>query len=541
MLKPAKRKSIRGQLALGLKGLAGTVQRGAMALGGFAVGGSGYEGARKSSRRTSGWRAGVGSAAADILPDLETLRGRSRDLQRNHPLAHGAIGTKTNGVVGTGLTLRSVIDGKVLGIDDPVQLTELQYTIEREWELFERTVDFTGQQHFKDLQRTIYGSARVSGDIGVARRYRLRPGDVYGTKIVLIEADRISNPNRRVDTDAIQGGVSLGADGEVTGWNISDHHPGDARGTALKWSFVPRLGPATGTTQMVLAAQLERPGQVRGVPLFAPIIETLKQMGDYTDAELKAALNDAYLFAFEKPPAEIDDEGNRIVTNPEAADAESELTLEDLTVTTLAPGADVTVKKPERPNTAFDGFISAMARYVGAALDLPYEVLVMEFGASFSASRGALEIAFKGFQVDQAWLIRSVLDPVREWQFTEMVARAAASMRRGFSTTRSSAWPGSAASGSGRRGSRSTPPSRPRLTRSMCSNGTKTREQVMTERTGGDFDTKAARSCASRRFWAAVRRRRQAATLGDGQQPEDDPNAQPDDQPDDGNGKDAAP
>jgi hypothetical protein len=43
-------------------------------------------------------------------------------------------------------------------------------------------------------------SAGLSGDIGIARRYRKRPGETYGTRIVLLEADRISNPGRHADT-----------------------------------------------------------------------------------------------------------------------------------------------------------------------------------------------------------------------------------------------------------------------------------------------------------------------------------------------------
>jgi capsid protein len=174
---------------------------------------------------------------------------------------------------------------------------------------------------------------------------------------------------------------------------------------------------------VLLPREIVRPGQVRGVPLFAPVEETLKQLGDYTDAEVKAAINDAYLFAFEKPATPVDDDGSPIITRPDGeTDDAGELTLEDLTITTLDPGSDMTVKKPERPNTAFDGFVSAFCKYLGVGLNLPYEVLMMHFGASFSASRGALEVAWKGFIVDQARFIRYGLDQVREWQFTEMVA-----------------------------------------------------------------------------------------------------------------------
>lgn len=496
MLKPAKRNSLRGRLALGMKklgqGVAGTFERSAMALGGFPSGRGGYEsGRRSSSRRTRGWAPGQGSPAADILPDLEELRGRSRDLERNNPLALGAIQTKANGIVGTGLALRSTIDFAVLGISDQEEIQRMQYTIEREWEIFEREADFTGLMHLRDLQRLLYWSGAISGDIGIARRWRKRPGETYGTRIVAIEADRISNPNRRADSDQVQGGVQIGGEGEILGYHVSDRHPGDLRGSALKWAFVPRRGPS-GMLQFILAVRATRPGQVRGVPLFAPIEEALKQLGDYTAAEIKAAINDAYLFAFEEQPSEVDEEGLPIVTRPDgSADAAGELTLEDLTITTLPPGSKFNVKKPERPNTAFDGFVAAFCKQIGAALGLPYEVLMMHFGASFSASRGALEIAFKGFLVEQAWFIRSVLDPIREWQFTEMVASGRFDAPGFFDDpVRRAAWLGREWIGPTR--IQINPQVEAKADETDINIGVKSREQVMTERTGGSFDTKAA-------------------------------------------------
>lgn len=491
-MKPARKRSLRGRIALGLTGLARSVHRGAMALGGFGstFGTSGYDAAKRDTRRTRGWMPGEGSPASDILPGLEILRGRSRDLERNNPLALGAIQTKANGVVGTGLKLRADLDIDVLGIT-PEEKPLLQYQIEREWDLFEQEADFTGQMHFSDLQRLIYRSARVSGDIGIVRRFRKRPGETYGTRIVLVEADRISNPKHRMDSAEVQGGVQIAADGEIQGYWVTDRHPGDLMSLGLNWSYVARRGKS-GMLQMLLPAQIYRPGQVRGLPLFAPIEEALKQLGDYSAAEIKAAINDAYLFAFEQSASDDMDDGAPTLTAPDGqpADDTGELTLQDLAITSLPPGRTINVKKPERPNTAFDGFVGSFCKQIGVALELPYEVLLGRFEASFSASRGALEVAWKGFQVDQAWLIRSVLDPIREWQFTEMVASGRFEAPGFFDDPiKRAAWLGRTWVG----------PTRIQINPQVESNsdktdielGVKTREQVMTERTGGDFDTKS--------------------------------------------------
>lgn len=44
----------------------------------------------------------------------------------------------------------------------------------------------------------------------------------------------------------------------------------------------------------------ERAGQRRGVPMLAPVLEALKQLGHYTDAEITAAVLSAMFTVFVK-------------------------------------------------------------------------------------------------------------------------------------------------------------------------------------------------------------------------------------------------
>src|SRR3990167_4244449 len=67
----------------------------------LAVAGA-YTGGRRDKRSLSQWKPWGGSADADLLPDLPTMRVRSRDLIRNAPLAAGALNTVATNVVGTG-------------------------------------------------------------------------------------------------------------------------------------------------------------------------------------------------------------------------------------------------------------------------------------------------------------------------------------------------------------------------------------------------------------------------------------------------------
>ena len=106
-------------------------------------------------------------------------------------------------------------------------------------------------------------------------------------------------------------------------------------------------------------------------------------------------------------------------------DADDDSTIE------LAPGAIVDLNEgekahdmnPGRPNTAFDGFVIAICRQIGAALEIPYELLVKNFNASYSASRGALLEAWKMFRMYRTWLANDFCQPIYEEWFAEAVAK----------------------------------------------------------------------------------------------------------------------
>ena len=170
----------------------------------------------------------------------------------------------------------------------------------------------------------------------------------------------------------------------------------------------------------------ERIDQRRGVPFLAPVIEALKQLGRYTDAELVAAVVSGMFTVFIEQQEE--GEGAAVgsaIPEDEEIDAEDETTLE------LAPGAILELGSgekahdinPGRPNTAFNGFVEAICQQIGAALEIPYELLVKRFNSSYSASRAALEEAWKMFKMYRTWLANDFCQPIYEEWMAEAVAK----------------------------------------------------------------------------------------------------------------------
>ena len=62
-------------------------------------------------------------------------------------------------------------------------------------------------------------------------------------------------------------------------------------GSGLEWTRVEARGELTGRRNIVHVITRERAGQLRGVPVLAPVLEALKQLGRYTEAEITAWYN----------------------------------------------------------------------------------------------------------------------------------------------------------------------------------------------------------------------------------------------------------
>jgi lambda family phage portal protein len=93
------------------------------------------------------------------------------------------------------------------------------------------------------------------------------------------------------------------------------------------------------------------------------------------------------------------------------------------TILALNQGETANAVNPGRPNTAFEGFIEAICKQIGTALEVPYELLLKRFDASYSAARASLLEAWKMFKMRREWLVHDLCQPVYETWLTEAVLK----------------------------------------------------------------------------------------------------------------------
>lgn len=378
---------------------------------------------RTDRRSTLNWLPYGGSADNDSAFDLRVIRGRTRDMSRNQPLALGAINTVVTNVAGTGLVMRSVIDHATLGMDEDAA-QDWQHKTEREFRIWAEnssSCDATRTHDFYGLQSLALRSALESGDVFATLPMISRRSSPYMTKVQLIEADRVVNKDYAPNTNLLVGGVESDKDGAPVKYHILQQHPGGIMPLPLRWDVIPAFGTRTGRRNVIHLYDKLRPGQSRGVPYLAPVVESLKLLSDYTNAEITAAVMSAMftVFVTSQNGAGIDTGDG---TSPSAAQPGANLQMSAGAILDLAPGEDVKFADPNRPNTAFDPFVLAILRQVGVALQLPFEVLVKHFTASYSAARAALLEAWRFYKGRRAWLAQQFCQPVYEAWLEEAVA-----------------------------------------------------------------------------------------------------------------------
>ena len=403
-------------------------------------------GASFTRRAMKGFTAQSGSPSEDIDRNNMTLRQRARMLYMSSPVATAAINTNRTKVVGMGLTLESYVDTDTLHIS-PALAKAWQQQAEAEFHLWaddRLNCDALGLNNFSDLQQLAFKSWFLSGDAFVLiKRAEPTPLNPYSLRLQVIEADRIRTPvefsfkpNATVPDGYpgaghdVRDGVEIDDTGRVIAYYVHNNYPGQPANPKKPWVRVEAVGKETGLPNILPIMASERPDQYRGVPYLAQVIEPLLQLRRYTEAELTAAVIQSFFTAWIETEADttqlpISNVGSGVPgENPdeEEDDDDTEYNIGPGTVIHLKKGEKVHFGDPNIPTAGFETFVRTNCKLIGAALEIPYDVLIKEFNSSYSASRGALLEAYEAFKMRRRWFVDCFCRPVYQIFLSEAVA-----------------------------------------------------------------------------------------------------------------------
>lgn len=371
------------------------------------------------------WFPFARDAAGDTLRNLPLQRAASRELARTNAIAAGAIGTTVDRVVGTGLAFVATPAGSILRWSAD-QAAEWKATTQAEFALWSddpAACDVTGEQTFYQAQATVLRGVKESGDaftlLPSVQRTRMNP---YGLRFQLLEADRVGNPAGEFDTPTMAGGIRFDAAGRPTAAHLYSQHPGaisiHSANNRLAGQWIEYTGQS-GRRRLLHHYIKQRPGQPRGIPYLAPVVDIIKQLGRFTDAEVNAAVLNSYYTMFVTRDARA---GSPVHGTENAQPAgDGDISIGQGTLVELTPGEKIEFADPKRPNPNAEAFVHALIGLIGMALGIPREVLLKQFNSSFSASKAALLDAWVRFRAERMWLGLSFCQPIYETWLAEAV------------------------------------------------------------------------------------------------------------------------
>lgn len=325
-----------------------------------------YEGAA-SGRRTQGWRRTSTDANQATGPFVSRLRDVARDLVRNNPYAESALATIVDHAVGWGIQAK------------PMPKSDKALRLWRQWA--ETTAcDADGMHDFYGLQKLVMRAVAESGEVLIRRRFR-RPEDGLPIPIQLqiLEPDFLDHAKDSIPLNAggarIVQGVEFDAIGRRVAYWLFREHPGSAFATATSERV-----PADNVLHVFKGM---RPGQVRGVSWFAPVLLTMKDFDELADATLMKQKIAACLSVL---TTDIDGSNAPLGSTDTSVDPQID-SLEPGMILNVPAGRSVEVVQPPSVRE-YPEFAQITLRQIATGLGVTYEDLTGDYtDLPFSAAR----------------------------------------------------------------------------------------------------------------------------------------------------------
>ena len=344
--------------------------------------------------------SGFGITKDYSIVDYWKLRQRSKQLFTENLYARGLIRRLLTNEINKGLALEATPDADILKMDTET-LSDWSESIERLFGVWGKLPDLCDHKRlrtFGAIQRQARMMAIVSGDVLVI----IRQGASKLPTVELIDADHVENPmadthyrQARARGNEITHGVEVDANGRHVAFYVLQDD-----GSHLR---VPARGARTGRRQAWLVYGTERMvDAVRGQSLLALVVQSLKEVDRYRDAEQRAAVINSMIAMWVK---KSEDKMGTLPVTGGAVRKDTHTTQDDsqgrkdvqfstnmpgMIMQELQTGEEPVSYDTRRPNVNFGTFEAAIISAIAWANELPPEVLTLAFQNNYSASRGAV-------------------------------------------------------------------------------------------------------------------------------------------------------
>lgn len=384
------------------------------------------------------------SPDAALLSEIDTISARVDDLARNNGIAAGAERTFIDNVIGPRITCKPNPDRVALK-KDAGWADEWSRQVESLWSSFVDTDWFDAglRYNFHVSTRLQARMIAATGEALALPMWTQRTGSRWNTSFRLIDPARLSNPQGRMDSQNLRGGIEIDpVTTAAVAYHIRKTHPGDIFGLSAlgafglgEWERIPAY-QEWGRRRVIHVYESERVGQTRGKAVIASVARNFKMFDHMNREQLRLAVLNSLIFAALETPLASPDIAALMDSNADAVGSSNPLAaytnsinewrvqMKGGAMIPLPPGTKMSSFAPSQNMTALDSFATVMLRSIGTGLNMPYELVFRDFSKSnYSSARASLLEAWRYFSSVRQFIIDHWCTVVFDLWFEEAVNR----------------------------------------------------------------------------------------------------------------------
>lgn len=338
----------------------------------------GYEASEPSRKRRFHRNEQSGDSLARV--SAVALRNQARHLERNHDIARGILDKLVDFTIGPhGITVEPQPKRKDGTLHEAFAAElERDYAEWSQWPEVTWTHDRAAMERL--TARTWYRDGEALGQHVGGDRAQIQHATSVPYSVEMLEPDFLPQDYDNLGAN-IRQGIERNTWGRPTGYHFYLTHPGDdVRGGSLATKRVP-------AERVMHVRTVDRIGQLRGITLFASIIQRLQDIFEYEDNErIAAKMASSLVLNLTRGDAAMWDVDKKYDPNqPPIYQMDG-----GMIVANTAPGEKVEFFDTSRPNTGAEPWLNGQMRRLAAGSGLSYSAVARDYNGTYSAQRQEL-------------------------------------------------------------------------------------------------------------------------------------------------------
>lgn len=381
------------------------------------------------TKKTANYRASYPLDPDKVINPF-TLKQSQDDalkLSTENAVGSGLVNSMADGVIGSGLSLESVVPSSILSVSQE-KISRNTQLIEEYWNLWSESreaCDFAGEQTLGMMTRTAGASHWSTGDVLQFIGIHDWNG-IYVPFIRVYDGRSVCNKDSASNTENMISGIKL-KNGKAIGYTIKT----ETSPYNYKYKDVNRFAKYPGSNidrlqyNLVMSGRVS-PAQRRGRPLILPSMSNIIMMGKFSESEMVKAIIQSYITAFVTRDVEL--AGKTPVASSsndpllsrldmdkkigETGERETPITMGPGYINTLNPGEKIEFPENKSPVAEFWSFMEGQLKLICMSIQIPYEVALQVFNSNYSASQAAIQAAARRWDIERKFFASQFMQPI---------------------------------------------------------------------------------------------------------------------------------